>query len=193
MFTFILKHSLFAYALFCFSQKCLTVHFTYQGCSTAFVQVVNECVCMCVCEIITELATGLIFSMLLSLTRLCMFYCDDPTLPNCLFSRVFFVCCFCIFFSFLSALISWFFVWLLTMSWLDASKSYTNWTIKENLNGEKLLVHLFCRVKLNKQANTEMRNLFSDMASCWASRKKGFEQSHNKGQIIVFLLLSTYT
>lgn len=43
MFTFVLKHSLFVYAFFFLSSKRrLTVHLTYQGCSTAFAQVVDE-------------------------------------------------------------------------------------------------------------------------------------------------------
>ncbi len=85
---------------------------------------------------------------------------------RCLFVLFFFfffnflLCCLCILFSSQSTLISWFcFVWLLTMSWLNASKSYTNWTIKDILNSEKLPFLLFSVIKL-KRASSEMRNVF---------------------------------
>lgn len=48
-----------------FSKRRLTVHFTYQGCSAAFFQVVDECLCVRewvrVCVIVIELATGFDF------------------------------------------------------------------------------------------------------------------------------------
>lgn len=56
----------FVYALFFLSlslyKRCLTVHFTYQGCSTAFVQVwMNVCMYQSVCVIIIKTATGFSF------------------------------------------------------------------------------------------------------------------------------------
>lgn len=43
------------------------------------------------------------------------------------------------------------------MSWLNASKSYTNWTIKELLNGENVFLS-FLPVKVNQiQRNFEVR------------------------------------
>lgn len=144
MFTFVLKHSLsmHCFGVF-FSKRCLTVHFTYQGCSTAFIQVwmnVSVCVCVrvCLCDHHWNGYRFLIFSMLLSLSRIDeSFYCDDLTLPN----RPFFCVCFVAFV--LDSPLSWHwfcFVWLLPMSWLNASKSYTNWTIKDILNSEKWLL-----------------------------------------------------
>lgn len=96
-----------------------------------------------------------------------------------------YVCCLCfVFFPPLkSMLISWFrFVWLLTMSWLNASKSYTNWTIKELLNGENVFLS-FLPVKVDQT----QRNLSSGEA-------RSREQKHSgviiraKSQLFVFSL-----
>lgn len=103
---------------------------------------------------------------------------------NCLLFLMY-VCCLCfVFFPPLkSMLISWFrFVWLLTMSWLNASKSYTNWTIKELLNGENVFLS-FLPVKVDQT----QRNLSSGEA-------KSREQKHSgviiraKSQLFVFSL-----
>ena len=127
-------------------------------------------VCARVCVIIIGNATGFIFSMLLSLSRIDVsFYCDDLTLPNCPFLLIFyffflFEFFLCVAFVFLffsrSTSTSWFrFVWLLTMSWLNASKSYTNWTIKDILNSDTLLFFFpFLHDELFKQTSSQMRN-----------------------------------
>lgn len=147
----------------------------------------NECVCVWVCArmcvIIIGNATGFIFSMLLSLSRIDVsFYCDDLTLPNCSFLLIFsffflFEFFLCVAFVFLffsrSTSTSWFrFVWLLTMSWLNTSKSYTNWTIKDILNSDTLLFLLFFIMNSsNRRAHkweTQNSCLSSDTASCWA-------------------------
>lgn len=121
MFTFVLQ-TFFVYALFIFfSKRRLTVHFTYQGCSTAFVQVVGEClcvyVCLRVCKIIMNLLPVLIFSMLSSSTRIDVsFYCDDLTLPNCPFF---------VFFCFL--VLPSYFIFSLSQHWLVGFVLYGCW------------------------------------------------------------------
>lgn len=139
LFTSVLKHSLFVYALLLFFfNACLIVYLTLSGCYS-LVQFVDE---WCVSEWdIIEHAIVLIRSMLLSLTR--TVYLFTVMTPRWLFVFFFFLfffwvdlCCLCILF-----LISWFcFVQLLTMFWLNASKSYTNWTIKGIWNSKSNLL-----------------------------------------------------
>lgn len=137
------------------------------------------CVCQSVCVWSSlNLLPVLIVSMLSSLTRVDVsFYCDDLTLPNCPFfkkqkKRIFFLFFFVFYFSSQSTLISWFcFVWLLTMSWLNASKSYTNWTIKEILNSGNWLFLHFSIIWLSvfkHAAHAQVSALFSKpaMAAC---------------------------
>lgn len=92
------QRNLSFYVYFCFKTfficLCIVLFFSlkgvllYQGCSTAFFQVVDECL-VCVRESVwpsSNLLPVLIFSMLLSLTRIDVsFYCDDLMLPNCPF------------------------------------------------------------------------------------------------------------
>lgn len=107
MFTFVLKHSLFVYALFSLSLSLKGV-LLYIVPIRVVLQPVFKFwmnVCLSVCVIISEVATGLIFSMLFSLTRINVsFYCDDLTLPNCpILGDCFCVCvcaCVCVAFVF---------------------------------------------------------------------------------------------
>ena len=108
----------------------------------------------------------------------------------------FFVCVAFVFLFFSrSTSTSWFrFVWLLTMSWLNASKSYTNWTIKDILNSDTLLFLLFFIMNSsNRQAHkweTQNSCLSSDATSCWAlSGVKQRIQLNHKAEIMVSLFL----
>lgn len=68
-----------------FSKMCLTVHFTYQGCSAAFV-CVRACVYVRACAFDIELATSFDFQHAVVNVS---FYCDDLMLPNCPFFILF--------------------------------------------------------------------------------------------------------
>lgn len=58
------------------------------------------------------------------------------------------------------------FVWLLTMSWLNASKSYTNWTIKDILNSDTDFFFFFAFWIL--QTHDDLSLWCSDEALCSA-------------------------